>query len=336
MKFVINKKFHYLLSWQIYLAFILLIGLNFGLFSLINYLKLPLFLDSLGTVLITALAGPLPGITTAIITAFLCSILNSDAMYYAFVGIICSILFFISYKRGWFKKPLGALLTYLVIGLLCGLTRVVISWSINGGELENGFATIIYFNGINKFFELWLTLTLYELLDKVIIFLVTFIILHFLPKKFCDLFPYGKYCYEETRVKKINNLSITYKSALIAIFAGIITSISTASVSTVLYRNQAINGYSEQAQECTTNMMLCVDGSKIDYFLEKGDQDAEYISTKKQLNIIYKSYTNVKFVYVYKILQGEKCEVIFDLDTPWVEGNKLGDTIDFDDSFLKY
>ena len=61
-------------------------------------------------------------------------------------------------------------------------------------------------------------------------------------------------------------------------------------------------------------------------------------SYKETENALYDIWNNdpvIEYVYVYQIRK-DGCHVVFDLDTPGVPAAKLGEVVDFDESFEPY
>lgn len=75
-------------------------------------LRLPIYLDSIGTILNAALLGPVFGMVTACLSSVFSGI-TSDvyALYFMPVGMITGLVAALLFRKGWFKKwklPLGA------------------------------------------------------------------------------------------------------------------------------------------------------------------------------------------------------------------------------------
>ena len=56
------------------------VAINLAVGTLIQIIKLPIFLDSIGTVIISVLGGPLPGILTAVITVLVGGLLTNPVL----------------------------------------------------------------------------------------------------------------------------------------------------------------------------------------------------------------------------------------------------------------
>ena len=90
------------------------IAINFVGAVIATKLKLPLYLDAIGTVAVAAIGGLLPGITVGFLTNVLNSVTDSSNIFFAFVNIMLAVCTSLCASKGHFKKPeklpLGALL----------------------------------------------------------------------------------------------------------------------------------------------------------------------------------------------------------------------------------
>src|SRR3990167_11329161 len=94
------------------------IALNLTVGQITGALKIPIYLDSIGTVLAAVLVGPIAGILTGTFANLLASATGSPTMAF-FIPVVVVIGFFTGYvaRLGWFRK------WYLVVvgGLLQGV-----------------------------------------------------------------------------------------------------------------------------------------------------------------------------------------------------------------------
>lgn len=106
-------------------------------------LRLPIYLDSIGTILSSVLLGPVYGFATAAIAGIISGV-TSDvyAFYFLPVGMITGLLAGILYRAGWYRRwkfPLGVL--FLTV------PGTVVSSSISafvfGGVTSSGSSIIV-------------------------------------------------------------------------------------------------------------------------------------------------------------------------------------------------
>jgi len=111
--------------------------------------------------------------------------------------------------------------------------------------------------------------------------------------------------------------------------------IFAAVVSYRIYLNSSIEQHKELAQGEANLVASSIDPDKVDSFLKYGYDLPDYIETKIKLYEILNSAPDIKYIYVYRILE-DGCHVVFDLDTPEVIGNEPGSIEDFAETFIPY
>ncbi len=152
------------------------IGLNILGGFIAVALKLPIFMDTIGTFLIAFLFGPLSGA----ITGFATSMINGFtfdpySLYFFPVQVIIGVTAGLCYKKGLFKGKL-TVLGVLISTISGSLVASLIAAYVFGGITSSGTTfMVIYFKnvGVNIVASVFSTQILFDLLDKATtIFLV--------------------------------------------------------------------------------------------------------------------------------------------------------------------
>ncbi|MBA4494145.1 ECF transporter S component [Paenactinomyces guangxiensis] len=167
-------------------------GINYIGKWLADGLKLPLWLDSIGTILASMLAGPVIGAISGAINNIVYGLTNPIAFVYAltsiFIGLVAGILAF----RGWISSWTKA----VVAGLAVGFTAVIISTPLNvafwGGQTGNIWGDALFGLVMAQTQSVWLASFLDELVvdlpDKCVSVLISYAIFRGLPKKLKQLY----------------------------------------------------------------------------------------------------------------------------------------------------
>jgi energy-coupling factor transport system substrate-specific component len=115
------------------------VALNLALGAIVGALKLPVYLDSVGTILVAVLVGPWAGIVTGIVSNSVLGLLVSPALF-AFipVAIVIGWLAGIAGRIGAFGSLGGAIVAGLVIGVAAALASAVIVIALMGGLTASG------------------------------------------------------------------------------------------------------------------------------------------------------------------------------------------------------
>jgi energy-coupling factor transport system substrate-specific component len=180
------------------------IALNAVLGQLVgNVLKLPLYVDSIGTVLVGVLAGPLAGVATGVLSNIVWGVALPNAattIPFAITSAVIGLLAGVAGRRGLFaarRGPTGALLV-AVAGFLVGLVAAVVSapiaYLVFGGSTGGGTDVLVAV--FRNFTDSAFTATLLQAgvsdpLDKTVVFLLAWSILLALPASVKLLFPQG-------------------------------------------------------------------------------------------------------------------------------------------------
>lgn len=177
-------------------AFVLIpacIGINYLGKIFASALRLPLWLDSIGTVLAACLAGPIAGAICGIANNLIYGLMTDPiALVYAVtsagIGITVGML---AYK-GQMKKIKGAIIT----GILAGLVAVIISTPLNvifwGGTTGNTWGDAVYAWAVAHntpvFIASFLDEVIVDIPDKIATVLIVFGIYKGLPKSLTSLY----------------------------------------------------------------------------------------------------------------------------------------------------
>jgi energy-coupling factor transport system substrate-specific component len=115
------------------------VALNLALGAVVSALKLPLYLDSVGTILAAALAGPLAGALTGVLSNTVLGLLVNPVLF-AFipVTIVIGVLAGLAARVGAFRSAWGAAGAGLVIGGAAALSSVPIVIALYGGMTPTG------------------------------------------------------------------------------------------------------------------------------------------------------------------------------------------------------
>ena len=321
--------------------------------SIAAHFKLPLYLDSIGTVLVASFGGYMPGIAVGYITNIINGITDITNAYYAVINVIIALLAAFFAKRGFFERPLKTVLAILAFAGIGGILGSLITYFLYGFNIGEGisapFATYIHENIINNVF--WAQLTadfIIDVADKAITVTLVIIIMRFIPARLKPLIhfygwrqkPLSEIEREAAGVQRTRSISLRHKILIVISTAVIIIAASTVTVTTVLYHRAILDENEAACQSVVSLVRATINGDDIDKYLEKGNRTTGYDTTVQRLYAIKDSSPNIQYIYVYKI-EKDGCHVVFDLDSVDENGNiqpasKLGDVIDFDPSFEKY
>ncbi|BFH10473.1 ECF transporter S component [Paenibacillus melissococcoides] len=169
------------------------VGINYIGKLFAGVLKLPLWLDAIGTVLASMLAGPVIGGLSGLINNIIYGLtMDPISFVYALTSVFIGLVAGIMASKGWISSWGKA----SVIGLAVGLTAVVISTPLNvafwGGQTGNVWGDIVFGYVLQGTQSVWLASFLDELVvdlpDKLITVLAAYGIYRVLPNSLMNMY----------------------------------------------------------------------------------------------------------------------------------------------------
>lgn len=170
------------------------IALNMALGQLVSMLKLPVFLDSLGTVLVAVLCGPWIGGLTGLVTNLLWGLVQGPtAAFFAPVAATIGIVAGLLARAGLFRTPWGAAISGVIIAVALAFVAVPIRIYLFGGVTGSGadFLTAYMTRlGHDLFGSVVVTVISSNLADKVMTALLVWAIIRGLPQRMANDWPF--------------------------------------------------------------------------------------------------------------------------------------------------
>jgi energy-coupling factor transport system substrate-specific component len=170
------------------------VGINFVGKEIANALNLPMWLDSIGTILSAVVAGPWIGaISGAVNNVFFGLTMDGGmSILYGLTSIAIAIVAGILGYLGWFRSFPKAVLA----GLLVALTAAIVSTPLNvalwGGQTGKAWGDAIFAGMMASHMGIWLSAFVDEgvmdIIDKVVNCIVVYLIVLGLPKRFLQSF----------------------------------------------------------------------------------------------------------------------------------------------------
>ncbi|HRN28804.1 MAG TPA: ECF transporter S component [Terrimesophilobacter sp.] len=172
------------------------IALNIVVGQLVAVLGLPIYLDSIGTVLVSALAGPAAGVVTGILTNVIWGLLlNPISLPFAVVQVVIGVMAGYAARWGFFRMWYLAPVAGAVTGIVAAIISAPIAAYVFGGATSVGTGALV-----GAFQEMGNSLLasttfqglLSDPLDKAITFTIVVLILAALPGRFRQRFPFAR------------------------------------------------------------------------------------------------------------------------------------------------
>lgn len=149
-------------------------------------LKLPIFIDTIGTFLSAFLFGPIGGVLTGLATSLINGLtFDPYSLYFMPVQIIIGLMAGLCYKKGLFKGKL-IVLGIIIVTIIGSLIASLISAFVFGGITSSGTSFIIMYlkeAGVNIVASIFSTQILFDLLDKSIAVSLVLALIKALPNR---------------------------------------------------------------------------------------------------------------------------------------------------------
>ncbi len=163
------------------------IAINMTLGQVASLLKLPIFLDSIGSFVVALLAGPVAAMMTGLITNLLWGLVsNPIAAAFAPVAAVIGLVAGLCARADWFRRLPQAMLSSVVITLAVVIVATPIRTYLFGGVTGSGADLLVAYMhamGNNLLESVALTVLGANLADKIVSALVAWFLIRQLPSR---------------------------------------------------------------------------------------------------------------------------------------------------------
>ena len=168
------------------------IALDLTVGQLTVALKIPLYLDSIGTILVAVLVGPYAGTIAGSFANIMAAAFGNPTMMF-FIPVVAVIGAFTGFvaNKGWFRRWWLCVIGGLVQGILAATVSAPISSFLFGGTMMAGTDALVYFfrsMGNNILTSVWYQGLTSDPIDKTVSYLLVFFILQNLPLRLISRF----------------------------------------------------------------------------------------------------------------------------------------------------
>jgi len=201
-KYSIKKDFSLLALLLIPIA----VAINFAGGQLASLLKLPLYLDTIGTIFVAMLCGPWVGGLAGLVTNLVLGIANPIYIPFAIVNITVGLVTgFLARNKG-FSTWWRWIISMVLMALASIITAAPIVVLMFGGITSSGTSLItatLMATGTNIWKAVVSTELVFTVIDRVISFGITYLILRVVPARTLIKFSLG-----ENYIKKGKNAAV--------------------------------------------------------------------------------------------------------------------------------
>lgn len=167
--------------------------INIAIGQIIYALRIPLYLDSIGTIFVGAVAGPWVGALTGLLSNLVWGLSGLNPAYtaYAPVGMVIGLMAGLFSQWGWFRSWWKAIVAGIITGIVAALLSAPITAYVYGGVTGSGtdVVTAVFRNfGLGIVPSAFAQGVSSDPLDKAISFFLVWLIITGLPARFLDRF----------------------------------------------------------------------------------------------------------------------------------------------------
>lgn len=309
---------------------------------------MPIYLDTLGTVAAGSICGLFPAIITAIATNAICTIFNSDAIYFSIVNAFVAIFSAWFVRERSLQKLKNIVAFPIITGTVSGIATALIQWGLLGGPQNHSVRALMETVGMSwqiPEFLLFILLNIaLNILDKSLSLGITLLLLRIVPKSVRDLIKNSGWrqkplSYEEK--KKMDVLSggirFSLKHRMIFMFITVALTLTFVMgfVGISLYFKNARQEKTMVAESAAKFAAELVDPDMVDDYIRNGERAEGYKETEDLLYKVRENAVGVEYLYVTQIRK-DGCYVVFDLDTEELPAYEHGEKLDFEEAFEPY
>jgi energy-coupling factor transport system substrate-specific component len=171
------------------------VALNLAMGFIVNQLGLPVYLDSTGTVLVAALAGPGAGVLAGVVSQLVRSLYEGFVwLPFGLIQMLIAMMAVLAASRGGFKTLWRSAGWGTATGLVAGLLSALISYFIFKGVTATGVTavtTLLAGLGLSREAAVTAASVGTDLVDKLLVFLLVGAALRGLPARMMSRYPLG-------------------------------------------------------------------------------------------------------------------------------------------------
>ncbi|EPN7389240.1 ECF transporter S component [Escherichia coli] len=180
-------------SSQALVLIVIPIAINMIGGQLASMVKLPIFLDSIGTLISAVLLGPVIGMLTGLLTNLLWGLLtNPIAAAFAPVAMVIGLVAGCLARAGWFRTLPKVVVSGVIITLAVTVVAVPLRTALFGGVTGSGadlFVAWMHSMGQNLVESVAITVIGANLVDKILTAVIVWLLLRQLPIRTTRHFP---------------------------------------------------------------------------------------------------------------------------------------------------
>jgi energy-coupling factor transport system substrate-specific component len=164
------------------------VGINFVGGTLVSVLKLPIFLDTIGTILVALLAGPWVAALTGLVTNLVLVVSDPTLIAFAPVNVAIGLIAGFLALNGWFKtypKIVASGLIIMLTGVILSAPIVVLAFGgVTSSPSRSALTAFFLATGGSIWQSVFTTGVIVEIVDKMISVFVAVFVARAVPERY--------------------------------------------------------------------------------------------------------------------------------------------------------
>ena len=171
------------------------IAINIVCGQITGMLKLPVYLDCIGTILSAVLAGPWVGALTGLLSNLINGIMDPSYIPYSLVAVAVGLVAGFMARKKWFTNPWKVIVSGIILSIVSTIIGAPITAYVYGGVTGSGstlLTGLLMATGQNLLQAVGISVLITNLLDKIISAFIPYIIVKLLPARHLVKYSLGK------------------------------------------------------------------------------------------------------------------------------------------------
>ncbi|OWU99302.1 hypothetical protein B7994_11385 [Fibrobacter sp. UWR2] len=249
--------------------------------KIVLFFDIPIFADSIGTILAAMLGGTLPAVIVGFFSNAFNGISDLTTLYYGIISILIGVAATQFQQRGYFRSALKACITVIAFAALGGILGSILTYFLYGYDFGEGisapFSIAIHNNlGFSKFFAQLTADFVIDIIDKSIVVAIAIIAHRKIPLKLKHLYSHV-FLFDPNLAEHMRQIgsyhikrSLLRKVVFIVIIAEILLGALASITGFVLYRQVSIGKFVDIAHGLTEAASVAIDADRVDEFIAEG------------------------------------------------------------------
>ncbi len=309
-------------------------------------LGIPLYFDTIGTIVIASMGFTLPGIFTAVLTSVIYLFYNPSALYFSSISALIAIFTSWYFGKKSTKKIGNILVFTLIVAVFAGVGSSAIQWALFGdaqeplvAETARGLSDAANLPYVLSFY---ITNVILNLMDKGVVCAISMIIINLLPAGLKEDFYAGRWKQRPLSSAKKGSIkkwakdvkfSIRARTTITLLATSLLLVFITTFIGIRLYYGNEFNEKKVTGQRAAEFAASVIDADRVDDYLQYGKTVEGYTETEDMFYRIRENSPGVEYLYALRITE-DGCYFVFDLDTDGEPGYAPGEQVDIEPGFV--